>query len=333
MMRLFFFSMLLLFSVPTAASAGFSDLSEEHPFYWSLQQLVQEDVMNGYPDGTIRPERPLTRAEGAVMMSRVLKLKEAEQDTSFEDMDDAHFAWEAVQAAASHGLMQGLPDGRFDPEGVLTREQMAVILTRAFTYAPSWREVPDTMGDVAPARYSYRAVHRLLYNGITAGFGDGTFRPVEPVSRGQFSAFLTRSTANAWEEKVENEADMIAFLQGAERVFRLEAERESRLVDEDVNADTVVHIGEALRPWFTERAVRERLERLEEYLDEPGPVDGIFDYTIDEVWDGAHNIYVDYGVRGDGPVLENRRAVFHLDRVEAERYRITAVVDLTEQLR
>jgi len=93
------------------------------------------------------------------------------------------------------GITSGIGGGLFDPEGTVTREQMAAFLTRALDEVPAdgycGTEGPFT--DVPYGLWSCKYVKRLVELGITAGIGEGLYGPGNPVTRAQMAVFLARA--------------------------------------------------------------------------------------------------------------------------------------------
>ncbi|WP_187254599.1 S-layer homology domain-containing protein [Alkalicoccus halolimnae] len=172
-----------------SAASPFPDMKESDWFYYEVSLMESLDITSGYPDKTFRPQNSLTRAEAAVFFDRVLDFPEPENPDAFPDVSKNSFAREAIASASEAGFMNGFPDGRFGPDQTLTREQMAVLIDRAYAL----QEASMFFNDLPEKRYSYDAVRRLAGSGITSGYPDGTFRPANNVTRAEFSVFLIRS--------------------------------------------------------------------------------------------------------------------------------------------
>ncbi|MNG21724.1 Endo-1,4-beta-xylanase A precursor [compost metagenome] len=89
-------------------------------------------IINGYADGTFRPDATITRAEMAVMIARALQLSgDAAANAGFND-DAAIPQWsrDAVDALKQEGLINGRSGNLFVPNGTATRAEAAVLLLR-----------------------------------------------------------------------------------------------------------------------------------------------------------------------------------------------------------
>lgn len=187
----------LVLVLPVAAAAP--DLPEGHPFYEEITYLMELGVITGYPDGTVQPDREVTRAEAAVMIGRLKGLDGTKRATPFRDVPAGHFASGFIAEAVEAGYLRGNGDGTYRPNAPIIRGDMALIVERvfdlAFTFNVSFTDVPQNA-------YYNEAISKILAANITIGYPDNTFRPRQAVTRGQFSAFLAR----ALEPEFKNDA-------------------------------------------------------------------------------------------------------------------------------
>ena len=123
-----------LVSVGFAATSELPDI-EGYEFEAEVRRLASLGVIAGYPDGTFRPEDPVTRAEFAKMIVVMLGLENAAnlmkgQAVSFSDVPATHWASGYINVAEMKGVVNGYPDGTFKPEGSITyAEALKMILT------------------------------------------------------------------------------------------------------------------------------------------------------------------------------------------------------------
>ncbi|NLG52783.1 MAG: DUF3520 domain-containing protein [Clostridiales bacterium] len=99
----------------------------------AVEHLIELGVMEGYPDGSLGLEKPVTRAEFAKMI--VLAASLTPQDIpKFVDVSETHWAYEYIGAAADAGIIGGFGDGTFKPDDNVTYEQAIKMVTLAFYY-------------------------------------------------------------------------------------------------------------------------------------------------------------------------------------------------------
>nr|WP_309119854.1 S-layer homology domain-containing protein [Paenibacillus sp.] len=126
--------------------AAYSDI-EGHWSSDNLKQLVAVGVMTGYEDGTLRPEKTITRQEMALMITRVLNAYILNRDTSdvaFSDLDGAYGA-EAIKKAAALGIFTGKTEQRFDPHAGATRAESLQTIINTYTLSPAIEEALDSL--------------------------------------------------------------------------------------------------------------------------------------------------------------------------------------------
>ncbi|MEW6574367.1 MAG: S-layer homology domain-containing protein [Bacillota bacterium] len=185
------------FSFTTAAlrpaPVPFPDVPPGHWAAQAIGTLAARGVLAGYPDGSFKPEKPLTRAELAALLSKFLGLKAAASGDTFADVPPG--AWYAGAVAAVHqkGLMSGA-SGRFRPDAALTREELAAVALRAAGI--SIQDLTPAFADaqrIAP--WARQAVATAAAAGLVTGVGKNRFAPKEPVTRAQAAAILYRLAA------------------------------------------------------------------------------------------------------------------------------------------
>ena len=84
--------------------------------------------MTGYPDGTFRPDAPITRAEFATIACRFEELTAGK--ATFSDVPDSYWGAKYINFAAARGWVTGYPDGTFGPQKNITRAEVVTITCR-----------------------------------------------------------------------------------------------------------------------------------------------------------------------------------------------------------
>jgi len=114
--------------------AAFSDLVSGSYYVGFVNRLFEMEIVDGYPDGTFRPDSPVSRGEMAALLVRALGLEIAGPEGGLDFIDVASDAWFApsVEALRIAGITTGCAIDRFCPQEAVTREQMALFLARAF---------------------------------------------------------------------------------------------------------------------------------------------------------------------------------------------------------
>ncbi|MBE9059896.1 S-layer homology domain-containing protein [cf. Phormidesmis sp. LEGE 11477] len=101
----------------------------------------------------------------------------------FSDASD-HWATACIEGVGEAGLMKGYLDGRFLPDGTMTRAEFAAVMIKAFPNAQTVREAPSFV-DVAEDFWGSQAIRDAYERGFLAGYPDSTFKPAQPITRAQ----------------------------------------------------------------------------------------------------------------------------------------------------
>jgi len=163
--------------------------------YWAagaIDGLVAAGAAVGFPDGTFRPEAPVTRAEFVKMLDLVLGLAPGVAGGSGGFVDVPAGAWFQpwVAAARGAGIVQGESPTLFAPNRPVTRQEMATLLARALDlHGGDAASLPFT-DSAAIAPWAVPAVGAAVATGYFAGFPDGTLRPHDAATRAQAAAVL-----------------------------------------------------------------------------------------------------------------------------------------------
>jgi hypothetical protein len=177
----------------------FSDVPEGHEFFTEIMWAHQEGITQGYGDGTFRPSSAVTREAVAAFLYRMsgapLGASPVCEEMAFDDVPVDHPFCGEIAWMADQGITTGYEDGSFDPAGVVTRQAIAAFIQRAVVEGPaaSCTEAPFT--DVPVSHAFCAEIAWLTEEGIAAGYGDGSFLPMEPVTRQAAAAFLYRADA------------------------------------------------------------------------------------------------------------------------------------------
>ncbi len=161
--------------------------------HWSRQavnMLMTRDVVHGFPDGTFRPDAAVTRAQFAAILANALGWGEAEGIVlPFRDRIP-EWAAPGIRAAVARGVIAGYPDGRFLPDRMITRAEMAALMDRALKLEEG--ECPVFNDSKAIPRWAEPAVRRAGAAGLMKG-ADGFFRPLATATRGETAALILKS--------------------------------------------------------------------------------------------------------------------------------------------
>ncbi|MDP5272723.1 N-acetylmuramoyl-L-alanine amidase [Chengkuizengella axinellae] len=115
---------------------NFKDLSPDHWAYAVVTEAVNKGYILGYPDETIRPNEPISRAEVAVVFERIWNKGEPillDEEFQYEDIPLEKWYTEAVYLLKEFSLLNGITESTFEPERNMTRAELAVMVDRFLT--------------------------------------------------------------------------------------------------------------------------------------------------------------------------------------------------------
>ena len=197
MLSLILMIALVLALLPAAGAAPadeFSDVSQNDWFYDAVNYAVENKLMNGVGGGIFAPNDPMTRAMLVTVLWRYEGSPE-EGKNGFADIPDGQWFTKAVAWAAANGIVGGVGGNRFDPNGSITREQIAAIFYR---YAKSKGIDTSKSGDLSRfpdnaeiSSWAGQALAWTVAEGIIGG-SNGKLLPQGNATRAQVATIFMR---------------------------------------------------------------------------------------------------------------------------------------------
>ena len=159
--------------------------------------------MIGYPEGTVRPEATITRAEVATIIVRLMtedtRAKFYSRTNSFSDVNEGDWCNVAVSTLANARIIKGHDDGTFKPDSPITRAEFAAMIGRMFSVEYTSGITP-IFGDIN-GNWAQRYIELLQKLGIVKGDENGNFNPEDNLSRAEAAAMCNRLLGRSPDEK------------------------------------------------------------------------------------------------------------------------------------
>ncbi len=175
-------------TVSFAADGGFSDVPADH---WAHDAVMYVDSMNlvhHYDGNTFLGSQNATRYDLAYMMGRMAQIAEVKADDNFQgyaDVPKAHWCAQYVNLATNNAekveLMSGYGDGTFRGDKEINRFDVALAFATFLQTEPTGNKQFFT--DIPADHWAYNAVTVLAERGLMSGYGDGTFRGDNKITR------------------------------------------------------------------------------------------------------------------------------------------------------
>lgn len=116
-----------------AEGTTYSDVPKTHAFNKEIAIASKNGLASGFPDGSFRPDAPLSRAETAAFLTRAYSLSEGKQTANWSDTEN-HWAAAPILVMSSNGLVGGYSDGTYRPNQTVTRAEYAVFMSRLIQF-------------------------------------------------------------------------------------------------------------------------------------------------------------------------------------------------------
>ncbi|ARV59303.1 S-layer protein [Nostocales cyanobacterium HT-58-2] len=202
---------------PTAsfAQTNFTDVQSN---YWAtefIQQLAQRGVIAGFPDGSFRPEEPVTRAQFAAMIGKAFQKAPERQAVRFYDVPNGYWASSAIQDAYTTGFLSGYPGNRFEPNQNIPREQVLVSLANGLVYNVSgntesilqYYNDANNISGYARSPIAAASEKQIVVNYPNIKF----LNPKATATRAQVAAFIYQALVSSGKAAAINSPYIVAF--------------------------------------------------------------------------------------------------------------------------
>lgn len=167
-----------------------------------ITPLAERDIIRGFPDGTFRPEEPVTRAQFAAIIRKAFSGNVVRNPIQFSDVPVRYWAYDAIQEASQTGFLQGYPNNTFNPEQNIPRVQVMVSLSNGLNLpasAPASSVLTTYFQDASQIpSYALSSVAAATENQLVVNYPDvNRLRPNENATRAETAALIYQALAQA----------------------------------------------------------------------------------------------------------------------------------------
>ncbi len=188
-------------SAPASGDYLYSDLPGSH---WANDYIVlmtEKGLLNGYEDGTFRPDSNISRAELVAIIYRVYNSEVVQTgvtDIEFTDVSADEWYTPYIYWAAGAGYINGYENGTFMPDEYITREDICVILNRVIekqgiTLVSQAAEAIEFADSIEISDYAVDSVKNMQNLGVISGKENNMFAPKENATRAEISKMVALS--------------------------------------------------------------------------------------------------------------------------------------------
>ncbi|MEW6189270.1 MAG: S-layer homology domain-containing protein [Actinomycetota bacterium] len=174
-------------------STRFRDVPRDFWAYNEIESIAQQGIISGYADGYFRPADPVFRSQFTKMLVNSLGLPlNTQYKGYFTDVPSNHWGWQYIETAYERGIVKGYGDGRFGPEDMATRAQLAKILVLGLGISLN-TQYRGYFPDVPSSHWAWQYIETAKDYRIIQGYLDGRFKPEEIVRRDQTAVMISRA--------------------------------------------------------------------------------------------------------------------------------------------
>ncbi len=176
-------------------STSFKDISGSEWASEAIEALYKKGIVSGVGEGSFEPTRNIKREEFVKIVLSAFGLDDSNYvDADFEDVDKSSWAYPYICKAYQLGIVSGVGEKAFGMGSFITRQDMAVIISRAAAKAgktlENVKEAAAFVDNSYISDYAKESVEELVSAGIINGFEDGSFRPNERATRAQSAVMV-----------------------------------------------------------------------------------------------------------------------------------------------
>ncbi len=172
-------------------SYSYKDLAN----HWAkdgMYKLSYLEILTGFADGTMKPDKTISREEFIVMLTRAIKLPLTDTYPQFyEDIDVNHWSYKYIETAKNSGIIDIFSASKLSPTKTITREEMAVIAAKVAKDYPLTGS-SKSFKDLSTSYKYMDSIQVVTALGIIQGLPDGSFKPYGGASRAEAAVIIQR---------------------------------------------------------------------------------------------------------------------------------------------
>jgi hypothetical protein len=181
----------LLFVPMTAQASDFNDVSK----HWAkdkISQLSSAGLIAGYPDGSFKPDYPMTKAEFTALLVSSMGLAPTDKTSKTFSDTGSHWARAFINEAVKKGLLvpAEYPEG-LKPDTSIKRSEVCAMLVRALSKSPEKGSTKFTDQTTINQSLYKGYIKTAVDDGLLAGYPDGSFNPFGNMKRGEICSVVT----------------------------------------------------------------------------------------------------------------------------------------------
>ncbi|GBE94750.1 DUF1565 domain-containing protein [Nostoc cycadae] len=184
---------------PAGGAVAFKDVPSN---FWAksyIEALASQNIIAGFPDGTFKPNEPVTRAQFATIITKALNPSAKRSAINFQDVPSNFWAFAAIKSAYQSQFVSGYPDGSFKPQQQIPRVQALVALANGLGLTANNQNIIGFYNDAAQIpNYAVGPVAAATSRQLVINYP--TVKQLDPnrqATRAEVAAFVYQALVNA----------------------------------------------------------------------------------------------------------------------------------------
>ena len=200
--------MMIISMIPFTVFAADETTASDLSGHWAenvITEWMDYGIINGYEDGTIRPNNKITRAEMTAMLDRVMDYQ-TKADNTFSDLGDSWYT-DVILKANAAGVISGYPDGTVKPDATITRQEAVAMFSRVLSLDTINAPEATFTDNADVADWAKDAVNAMAAADYIHG-SDGQFRPNDGITRAEVVTILNNIFDKLYQKAGEYTGDV-----------------------------------------------------------------------------------------------------------------------------
>jgi len=186
----------LVFTPAKVSAATITDING-HWAQVSINKWISAGFISGYPGGSFKPDRKISRAEFVTLVNKAFKKQGLKAKGSFSDVKQSDWFYSVVVSSKAGGYISGYEGGTFRPNQNISRQEAAVIITRLLQLNTDSSNVNLAFKDANKfPSWSIASIKAVFAGKIMKGYSDGTFKAEQSITRAEAVEALDRAFTN-----------------------------------------------------------------------------------------------------------------------------------------
>ncbi|HPP32232.1 MAG TPA: S-layer homology domain-containing protein [Soehngenia sp.] len=181
----------------TASTVVKSEIFTDIDGHWAkstIEKFAQKDWVKGYEDRSFKPDKKITRSEFAALVVRQFDCLNPNAKCQFSDVKIQDWFYTVVATSSEAKYLVGYPDGTFRPNAFMSRQEIAVFLSKVLNISSEYKnEIKHFADQDKFPQWSFNSIMALVSHNIIKGYPDNTFRHENPITRAEALVMLDMS--------------------------------------------------------------------------------------------------------------------------------------------